>query len=153
MREIKFRAWDKDTGKPIMSDEIPLSGEPSECLEIGGQDWIIVEQYTGLKDGNGVEIFEGDIVKFFSKSYGVFSAPIRWHVEKGMLAVCTHGGWGDGFEAKQIEMPQREWDRKHDPCHCDGAMYTAWYRPLGDNLDKIEVIGNIHENPELLEEP
>jgi hypothetical protein len=68
MREIKFRAWDRRTGKMYSWDDLlertPLRVNPSRALS-----WIDgvykdkdVMQYTGLKDSQGKEIYEGDIV-------------------------------------------------------------------------------------------
>ena len=60
MREIKFRAWDKTSRKIINPKElINLEGETSKNLPV----WLTLMQYTGLKDKNGKEIYEGDIVK------------------------------------------------------------------------------------------
>lgn len=53
MREIKFRAWDKEIRDIFVPTCVPLF-EPSK---------YILMQYTGLKDKNGVGIYEGDIVQ------------------------------------------------------------------------------------------
>jgi len=61
-REIKFRAWDKD--KKIMVGDIDID----YTITMNGyiqelQKYYILLQYTGLKDKNGKEIYEGDIIK------------------------------------------------------------------------------------------
>lgn len=58
-REFKFRAWDEDLG---MSEPFGLEGAGIMFLEGGNPDSIM--QFTGLKDKNGKEIYEGDIVKW-----------------------------------------------------------------------------------------
>ena len=58
MREIKFRAWDNQLKK--MFEDIEYHGK-YKCNE--GEEIFVVMQFTGLKDKNGKEIYEGDIVK------------------------------------------------------------------------------------------
>ena len=122
MRELKFRAWDKQEKQMMKVSAISL-----ENKEIGVKDFrtyhffriknIELMQYTGLKDKNGTEIYEGDVVK----------------VE------------GDG------EIYRVEWIYSGFGLE---PRYNSPHYPILGNVKlrkKIEVIGNIHENPELLE--
>ena len=67
MREVKFRAWDKIKNEMIpwsiefFSDYSAVTGYGDEFPQGDGD--IILMQYTGLKDKNGIEIYEGDILR------------------------------------------------------------------------------------------
>ena len=121
MREIKFRAWSNGNyhfdGFVVYPDgktEWPESGWDLH----GVDDKILIEQYTGLRDANGVEIYEGDIVRWWWK----------WQDCWGPYAVVSMGCCWVGDE----EVP---------------ALWMTNDCPLNN---ECFVIGNIHENPELL---
>lgn len=114
MREIRFRAWVKneyegDSLVEYMEKDASCFVNPFEDHEDGE---IILMQYTGLKDKNGVEIYEGDIFKA-PHDFG----PVGMHDRVAQVSFDIIRGY--------------QWE--------------YW------DLDKIEVIGNIYENPELLE--
>ena len=69
MREIKFRAWDKTLNKMIQN--ITWKGDSQS-------DRYSVMQYTGLKDKNGKEIYEGDILSID----GIGRIPVKWNEEE-----------------------------------------------------------------------
>lgn len=78
-REIKFRAWDNHDHKMVfIEDKLPSF-----------HGWEIM-QYTGLKDKNGKEVYEGDIVK-----YDYNSTPIE-HCVEAVTYDLEWGGWQFG---------------------------------------------------------
>lgn len=117
MKELKFRAWD---GKKIIDDVIPASEtsiiELYDRYEWGETEVKAVEQYTGLKDKNGKEIYENDIVEY------------DWHII----------GDKPAYRTKE----QVVFDDIGARLDTDRIRFCT----------NVEVIGNIHENADLLGE-
>ena len=116
-REIKFRAWDGE--QMISPDYIDRKGFACWKENSIPTSTDRVMQYTGLKDKNGKEIYEGDIVK-------------------------------DGLSPRVVEFKQHQ-----SSSYGHGDSSTTWYTGFafyfwGGLEGDVEVIGNIHENPELL---
>ncbi len=78
MREIKFRAWEKSDH--IMHYDI-LDNYNLDVL-LKSDNWSIM-QYTGLKDKNGKEIYEGDIVNLIPLGYMNDGAIVMWSEQEG----------------------------------------------------------------------
>ena len=122
MREIKFRAWNNDKNEWLDKEDckyLTIHLDGSYEINLG---WVTIfphltiEQYTGLKDKNGKEIYEGDIMRYDAIDYKVL--------------------WADyyaGFETKRLNSP---WN--------NAGLTLHFLASVG------RVIGNIHENPELL---
>lgn len=126
MRPIKFRAWDTIKNKMWSAEEmgmeqLTLSVDGRGFINVHGKDtslsrfydFLIPEQFTGLLDKNGKEIYEDDILAFPNHA-------IVWVVK-----------WNEV-----------------------GFSFKIWSERLGwaklRAYDYPEIVGNIHENPELL---
>ena len=132
-REIKFRAWIKEENKMINVETIDFTDKSMQYLEKNEiidvyllrttfLEDIELMQYTGIKDKNGIEIYEGDILKYN------FSYDGRLKHISPVTYLETQASFG----IKDIygnEIPL--------------------YRITANNY--FEVVGNIYENPELLE--
>jgi uncharacterized phage protein (TIGR01671 family) len=122
MREIKFRALKKNSNEIVYFDLKEFLENDIEEMP-NAMQYVLknLMQYTGLKDKNGKEIYEGDILNFGNKN----------NVE-----VIFDNGCFNVFDEPL------GWDFTPD--------YDNDYKPIKTNFKYCEVIGNIHENPELL---
>lgn len=93
MREIKFRAWDEENGMYVVQnlyfDKEGNLAMPYHTEKMG----VYVMQYTGLKDKNGKEIYEGDIV---------YSTYYRHNIE--IEDIFTMYKWFDYPESEEFEI-------------------------------------------------
>ena len=126
MREIKFRAWDSGVNQMIYphSDGVANHLEVWEILRY----FDVVMQYTGLKDKNGKEIYEGDIVNLWDFDGGPYVHKVSWE-ESGYFTLVPYMD-GLGF------IPTLGFFTNNEDC---------------SDPYQVEIIGNIYENPELLE--
>lgn len=143
MRELKFRVWDKLEERFITCDSyyqghyvLSLKGEFHNLQNGSGGKEYVVQQYTDFKDKNGREIYEGDIVKYsrchtesIEISKGIFKSSL---VEDGEYI-------GEILYFRPSFCWSYDHKRYDDIEELTGASH------------RYEIIGNIFENPELLE--
>lgn len=141
MREIKFRIWDNLEKDYLNEEDIAIDNLNNififERYDSNDSDlWYtrllpdpdnkrhVIEQCTGLKDKNGTEIYAGDICSFSSKNGKYVGIVER----------------SDDLASFGLRMVKNNF------------LYTfSEFNIMGVDLDTLEVAGNIHENPELME--
>ena len=125
----RYRAWD-NVKKEMFKDTFAIT-ESGQVVVVEQEDVmcppdyvfvdnLVIMQSTGLKDKNGKEIFEGDILDYNGRK-----ALVRWH-----------GSYASFIYRFVDELQKRNAERK--------PLYLAYM--------KCEIIGNIYENPDLLED-
>ena len=147
-REINFRAWLKDDKRMVEVEEIHFrhqlieyyDGNYDDCWLEKDFDKIELMQYTGLKDKNGKEIYEGDIVKF--EGHGYIS-----NVQCGEV-IFKNGCFGIEYITDIAR--KYGWDKTF---HQIGKT-EKWVdmNASGTITYTYEAIGNVYQNRELLEE-
>jgi len=130
MREIKFRAYMEDVNADWTDEE---SQDKFEMIyDFAFEEYNTVNdelrltenlmQYTGLKDKNGVEIYEGDIVKGSAYGKEIYTGSVYFYDKAGAFIMKIIDNEG------------------------------AYYRLDKLTFQRLEIIGNIHENKDLLDE-
>jgi uncharacterized phage protein (TIGR01671 family) len=162
MREIEFRAWHKKRKKMyevlhLHIKTIMNGGQWVTCkgfdiieqkdihIQIQPGDFELL-QYTGMKDRNGVKIFEGDIIKLI----------INWPSldnEGNEIDSCEKIIIGDVRILPSIGAVIHVSKQSGDNCYTtdiDGKRFENKAKYKNIRSRRCEVIGNIHEHPELL---
>lgn len=131
-RPIKFRIWDKLLKRFAVNTEDAHVYQDEDfgagVITVGGFNCVI-QQFTGLLDKNGKEIYEGDLVNFYIRGY-------------------PHGPEREDYENREVWYCPDSAAFLFDKYYYDGWHgYPAW------DIKGIEVVGNIFENPEKTKEP
>lgn len=128
MREIKFRAWLGGVMHPVWLriDDGVYKTHPD----------IVIMQYTGLKDKNGKEIYEGDIINSFIEEHNTTD-------DGKPLHVVQYIKYNPSKAAYDIwEMFNNDVHSVYEEEFTDGDLTI-------ENVTDLAVLGNIYENPEL----
>jgi uncharacterized phage protein (TIGR01671 family) len=152
-REIKFRAWNEDT--KIMVDlqaitPLALNDSMNTQMAIQGmsglflpfKEGMLLMQFTGLLDKNGKEIYEGDILQVPHDTYRM-GREVFWQGKEDGFELVVWDEKFSGFGSKDLHFLKEGYSIDELPTRYLWVMETP---------KKSKVIGNIHENPELLTE-
>jgi len=159
---FRFRAWDKDEEKMYHHTVVPSSLTfvnddtwriEDDCGELTTEAFAILMQSTGLTDSKGREIFEGDVVEIKGEMrQSNFGKPNHYQVVHGSSSLVTdtpaHGGGTWGIHAEhfiysihKVPSIMNEEELQHTLTGINSRV-----------VSNAEVIGNVYENPELMEE-
>jgi len=159
MREIKFRIWQKNYRKMLSIFKIEWENGKIKYITIdngkntapryssyGFKGWeldnLIIMQYTGLKDKNGKEIYEGDIIRrSYPVGYTLYIVKFGFY-ENGEILENYISGYG--WYLDKI----KEYNKKTQKNLYNKVPYQTTLFP--SKFKEFEITGTIYENPELL---
>ena len=155
-REIKSRAWDEKGKQMIEHENLMMTCDGFSAIDEEATMFPMetIMQFTGLKDKNGKEIYEGDIIKSV-----MWDKPYSQKMKS--CEVISQVVWSNGG---QSEKGTKHWEMNKDILEKDPSAFTSephfTHREIKNEkgygcynwsqFAGCEIIGNIYENPELL---
>jgi len=147
MRTIKFRAWD---GKRMTTSGI-MFNSTTGCLVVPDGSQMKLMQFTGLHDKNGVPIFEGDILRELYYPLGVNKKAVQYY--KDGVVCFKNLSFGLILKFSGLKVLNKSLAESHHKerreVHIHSTAGTDWFSKIYENT-LYEIIGNIHQTPELL---
>ena len=158
MREIKFRAWDiaekvmcevqvinLTKGAKLAGNSPSMHNISMNMVIFGPEDGHFVDfdgihlmQFTGLRDKNGKEIYEGDVVKVLDRDWSDMEKDTRIYIvyyADDSFVLTTQAG----IQERESDNPNQ-----YNKDWLEARLHRSYGR------DRFEIIGNIHQHPELL---